>query len=282
MSQSSSAVAPAANPSPTRLSFLAAPPILRGEDPAAYDDLLARISGEIKPADIFEEIWLHEIVDLCWESLRWRRQLAGYLEAATAQRLEQILKPLLASEPASEPPRSTSFVGRIHAAHERLTAGEDHAPSPVRQLVQRFATGAPEATQRVQTLLGGVQLSLADVAAQATACELDTVERFNRLIANTQARRDALLHELERRRQTKLAHKLRQRIDEIEVEPSSATPTNGSMQLNGSMRPDGSTVPNNSMLPDGSIQPDGSMLMDGSMSSKALAQPNGPPPTVVY
>jgi hypothetical protein len=28
-----------------------------GEDPAAYDELLARVSGAIKPSDILEEIW---------------------------------------------------------------------------------------------------------------------------------------------------------------------------------------------------------------------------------
>ena len=44
------------------------PPLLTGEDSAAYNDLLARVTGHLKPTDIFEEIWAREIVDLIWET----------------------------------------------------------------------------------------------------------------------------------------------------------------------------------------------------------------------
>ena len=47
-----------------RLALFGPPPLLEGEDTAAYDDLLVRISGAVKPADIFEEIWIRDIVDL--------------------------------------------------------------------------------------------------------------------------------------------------------------------------------------------------------------------------
>lgn len=46
------------------------PRLLKGEDAAAYDDLFARVSGNLKPSDIFEEIWVSEIVDLIWERFR--------------------------------------------------------------------------------------------------------------------------------------------------------------------------------------------------------------------
>src|SRR5262249_11588094 len=35
-----------------RLALFGPPPLLEGEDTAAYDELLARISGAVKPADI--------------------------------------------------------------------------------------------------------------------------------------------------------------------------------------------------------------------------------------
>ena len=38
-----------------RFAWLGPPPLFEGEDTAAYDELLARISGAMKPADIFEE-----------------------------------------------------------------------------------------------------------------------------------------------------------------------------------------------------------------------------------
>jgi hypothetical protein len=52
---------------------LARRPLLEGEDAAAYDELLVRISGAVKPTDIFEEIRIREIVDLVWGAFRLRR-----------------------------------------------------------------------------------------------------------------------------------------------------------------------------------------------------------------
>ncbi len=57
----------------SRISLFGPPPLLAGEDSKAYDDLLARVSGAVKPADIIEEIFVHDIVDLTWEVFRWRR-----------------------------------------------------------------------------------------------------------------------------------------------------------------------------------------------------------------
>jgi hypothetical protein len=63
------------------------PPLLKGEDAAAYDDLLARVSGNLKASDIFEEIWMREIVDLIWERFRWRGHLASFHESAIPKSL---------------------------------------------------------------------------------------------------------------------------------------------------------------------------------------------------
>jgi len=77
---------PAALPEPAaRLVLLGPAPLFEGEDTAAYDELLARISGAVKPADIFEEIWVRDIVDLVWGALRPRR-LKANLMTATAYR----------------------------------------------------------------------------------------------------------------------------------------------------------------------------------------------------
>ena len=65
-----------ANPPPataTTMPWLPPPPLIEGENAAAYDDLLARISGTLKPADILEEIWVRDVVDLVWDAFRLRR-----------------------------------------------------------------------------------------------------------------------------------------------------------------------------------------------------------------
>jgi hypothetical protein len=69
----------------TRLAVLGPPLLLPGESVTAYDDLLARVSGNLKPSDIFEEIWVREIVDLIWESLRWRRHQARFNQSGGSE-----------------------------------------------------------------------------------------------------------------------------------------------------------------------------------------------------
>jgi hypothetical protein len=64
-----------------RLAPFGPPPLYEGEDASAYDDLLAQISAAVKPADILEDIWVRDVVDLLWESLRLRRLKANLMTA---------------------------------------------------------------------------------------------------------------------------------------------------------------------------------------------------------
>jgi hypothetical protein len=70
-------------------------PLIEGEDAGAYDELLVRISSAVRPADIFEEIWVRDVVDLVWEALRLRRLKAG------AKALAQNLRPLVGWDQAN-------------------------------------------------------------------------------------------------------------------------------------------------------------------------------------
>jgi hypothetical protein len=184
--------------------FCGPPPLLQGEDPTAYNDLLARVSGQLKPSDIIEEIVVREITDLIWESLRWRRDLVGFLNAILPEVLQQILQPLLE---AAGPAPARSFVGRIEAAAKAANGDPE--------LVYRWARGDQTAIDRVNALLASANLTMEHVRARAAAKNLDTIERFNRLIASTEARRNAALREIERRRAV-FAQGLRQQVEQIE------------------------------------------------------------------
>ena len=72
---------PAASKSkmPGRASIFGPPPILEGEDAQAYNELLASISGAVKPSDTIEELWVCDIVDLTWEIFRYRRIKTNFL-----------------------------------------------------------------------------------------------------------------------------------------------------------------------------------------------------------
>lgn len=191
---------------PTALTIFGPPAILTGEDAAAYNDLLARVSGTLKPSDIFEEIWVREIVDLIWETLRWRRHQAGLIKAAVPKALEQILKPLVPDKPV---PRRGPFEEQLRAAKDALNG------KAAATLAMEWAAEDPAAIQRVDDLLASVGLTMDNVIAQAVARDLDKIERFNRLIASAEWRRNALLREIERRRAS-FAEKVRREVPKIE------------------------------------------------------------------
>src|SRR5215468_12232143 len=54
-----------------------APPVIAGESRAAYDELLARMTRSLAPADVLEHMFLRDVVDLAWEVLRLRRLKAN-------------------------------------------------------------------------------------------------------------------------------------------------------------------------------------------------------------
>src|SRR6202051_1953162 len=61
-------------------------PLIEGEDAGAYDELLLRISAAVRPGNIFEEIWVRDIVDLVWEAFRLRRLEACMMTAGGRRR----------------------------------------------------------------------------------------------------------------------------------------------------------------------------------------------------
>jgi hypothetical protein len=176
---------PAALPEPAaRLVFLGPAPLFEGEDTAAYDELLARISGAVKPADIFEEIWVRDIVDLVWEALRLRRLKANLMTATAYRGLEQILEPLV----------------------DYLEEGD---------LAKAWAARDQGAIKRVDKLLASAGLTMDAVMAQTLSISLDDIERIDRLIATAEVRRNAILREVDRHRST-WGQNLRQAVQQIE------------------------------------------------------------------
>lgn len=61
-------------------SLFGPPPVLEDKDRDAYDALLARVTKDLKPKDILENIWVRDAVDLTWEIFRWRSFTKDLLE----------------------------------------------------------------------------------------------------------------------------------------------------------------------------------------------------------
>jgi hypothetical protein len=161
-----------------------APPLIAGEDRAAYDELIGRIAAAVKPADVLEEIWVRDVADLAWEALRLRRLKASLMTASEHEGLARVLTPLLDAAEASV-------------------------------LAEQWAAREESAVARVETLLAGAGITTDAVAAQTLAARIDDIERIDRMSMLAEGRRAAALREIDRHRAS-LAAALRSALGDAE------------------------------------------------------------------
>jgi hypothetical protein len=146
-----------------------APPLVGGEDAAAYDALLARVAATVAPADVLEEMWVRDVVDLAWEALRLRRLKAQLLCAAAPEGLTVALTRLIGAAPA-------------------------------RELADAWAAGGRRAARRVDALLNCAGLGREAITADTLALRIGEVERIDHMIMLAESRRAAAMREIERHR----------------------------------------------------------------------------------
>ncbi len=176
-------ISTAASQPPTTLAFLGPPPLAEGEHAAAYDELLARISGALQPADILEDIWIRDVVDLVWDVFRLRRLKANLMTARAADGVTNAL--------------------------ERLNAGSST------EVARQWAARDEAAVKTVEAALASAGLTMAGVGARSLSVWLGEFERLERLITSAEGRRHAALRELDRHRAT-LAQTLRRAVADVE------------------------------------------------------------------
>ena len=151
-----------------RLEIFGPPPLLEGEDSKAYDTLLARVSGAVKPKDIIEEIWVRDIVNLTWDTLRLRRLTASCMKA-------------------------TARLG-MRSLFDKLDL-YDKKP-----LIEGWSQGKPGAVEKIEKLLSDRGVTMDAVMAETLSISLEKIERFDNAIAKAEFRRNAAQREIERRR----------------------------------------------------------------------------------
>ena len=166
---------------PERLDCFGPAPLFEYENSAGYDELLARVSGAIKPADIIEEIWIRDIVGLTWEALRLRRARAALLASNRYVGVRRVLVPMCGRK------------------------GYD--------LSEQFARREDEAVAAVDRHPAAAGLTMDAVLAHTMAEDIELVEKIDHMIASAEIRRNATLREIERRR-SDLAARLRHATDD--------------------------------------------------------------------
>jgi hypothetical protein len=159
-------------------------PLLEGEDSAAYDKLLAQITEALKPKDIIEELWVYDVLNLSWEVISWRQRKSRLIKANLHLGLKTVLSSL------------TTYVN-------------------AKELAENWAVGDAESVERVDELLSDADLSMDEVVAETIAIKISDIERFDRLIMNAEARRNAVLREIDRYRCSK-SQPARRAIETVE------------------------------------------------------------------
>jgi hypothetical protein len=160
------------------------PPLFEGEDAKAYDELLMRISSAVKPVDILEDIWVRDLVDLTWDAFRLRRLKASVMTTNAHKGLSETLAPLVGG-------------------------------SDAQTLAEAWAARQSDVVEQVDKALGTAGLNMDAVMAQTLCLKLDEIERIDRMIAISEARRNTTLREIDRHRET-LGQKLRRAMEQLE------------------------------------------------------------------
>jgi hypothetical protein len=246
-----------------RLALFGPPPLIEGEDAAAYDQLLARICAAVKPVDIIDEIFIADVVPSEWGVLRLRRLKWSLIRAPALEALEdflgenldydlyserfaddlaEILQDSLPEDQAEDAQTLAHEYARNEADAvdkvKKILAGiglrmdlilDDAKGYKAKELVQEYVRREPDAVNLVDELLTDAGVSIDGFMARSLRKKLDDIERIDRLISIAESRRNASLHEIERRRAF-LGETLRRSVQEIEdgeYEVIETTPAQG-------------------------------------------------------
>jgi len=196
-------------------SIFGPPPLLPGEDAAAYEALLARVSADVKPQDIIEKIWVRDIVDITWEVFRLRKIRGGL----AAQKISEVLQNRLERCGVEESPGYPSSTEGLNI--------EEYDKSLCYTLPYQWIKQEPDVVAWINELEANKEISMNEVMASAFVRNLDRIERVDKLLAVAESRRNAVLREIERRREIAFARSLRDAVQEAEdaeftvVEPES-------------------------------------------------------------
>jgi hypothetical protein len=234
--------------SPT--SLYGPPPVLEGEDSAAYDELFGRVCAAVKPVDVIDEMLMDDGMASEWEVLRWRRLKLSLIRAYGLKALEEFLRDkldygqyrkhftdklttILQDNPAED--QAEDFAQTL--AHQ-CARNEPDAIDKVneilasigqkmddilylaraakaKELAQDYMRRKPRAVKLVHRLLAMSSVSIETLTVEALAQKLDYIERIDRLITIAEGRRNASLREIDRRRAA-LGETLRRSVQDVE------------------------------------------------------------------
>jgi hypothetical protein len=187
---------------PELLKIFGPPPLYPGESEEDYNQLHDHVRRAVRPVGAVEEMWVRDIGDLFWATLRFRRLKAKLMAVAFADQLR----------------------------NPGLIVGGAILTKAKPGLLNDYALGKPASIREIDSLLEGFNIDRAVIEARAFAGRLTDFERIDQLITQAEKRRNAALRELDRHREA-VAKRLRDVLAEIEhAEFEDAPVTEGEAQ----------------------------------------------------
>ena len=194
------------------------PPVLVGENAAAYNNNLERASSAFKPRNYLEENAATNYADRQWLINSARHGKASILNKAARDGLKLLLQPLLDYDPVpdeqdkkdiaeweyileeTDPIDPTSKYGAIrqHIEQLRRNLAVKHRAARDAQLqglVDAWAKRQSDAVTRVEEILAAAGLTMTDVMAVTMTEHWKVIGDFNRGIATLEAEAAAILRE---------------------------------------------------------------------------------------
>jgi hypothetical protein len=225
------------------------PPILAGEE-SAFEELSRRVCEAIKPIDVIDEMLIADVVASEWEFLRWSRLKISLIQACAAKGLvellnnnldcdqyrehfvkglAEILQYVLAKDQAEDHPQNlaracalneTVAVDTVKEMLSRIKVDisdiiDDARVNRAKELVKEYVRRESGAAALIDGLLAKEGKTIDALIFPHLEAELEHVERVDRLTTVAEARRNASLREIDRRRSV-LGEKLRRSVQEIE------------------------------------------------------------------
>jgi hypothetical protein len=174
---------------PGQTSLFGPPPVLPGENPKDYEEILNRITDTIGPRDFIEEIWCRDLANVAWNLLRLRQIKAAYLaekvsEAANmkaSRRAEAAMRAM----PDSDADKIRQFLACDHRWNRAAAYPRAH------QIYQELFAKARSGLN-MDLIQGDVTFSC--------SWSLERFERIAALILADEQRFDEIMRELHRHR----------------------------------------------------------------------------------
>ena len=177
--QSAVAYAHAANSIPAEIRELLGPgPLIRWESTERYERVLTRMAQAVDPKDWIEWVWTKDLVDLGWEAARARRAQA----TAVALAYQKAIAHLMGGNR-----ENLTKSGAMEIQHQLRIA--------------RLTAGDKDEYRALQEMLKGKGLSNEAIGDTAYLLAMNDTERLGLVITRCETRRDAILREMDRRRE---------------------------------------------------------------------------------